>query len=78
MRLITCEIDGGKPQVAVIGEDNLVYKLQCEDISMTEFIRRYSDRVKEESEKAISSGQGIPIDQVKLLAPIPYPEQDIL
>ena len=78
MRLITCEIDGGKPQVAVIGEDNLVYGFPCENISMTEFIKRYGDRVREEAEEAISSGQGIPLEEVRLLAPIPYPEQDIL
>ena len=78
MKLITCEIEAGKPQVAVLGDDNLVYAIKSENISMTEFIRTYGDKAKEEVQEAMASGEGVPLESVKLLAPIPNPEQDVI
>ena len=78
MKLITCEIEAGKPQVAVLGDDNLVYAPKGDNISMTEFIRTYGDKAKEVVSDAMASGEGVPLESVKLLAPIPNPEQDVI
>lgn len=78
MRIITCEFDAGTPRVAVIGEDNLVYALNCGDMDMTDFIRAYGHRIEEAVEEAIASGEGVPLESVHLLAPIPCPNQDII
>lgn len=89
MKLITCEINGVE-KVAVLTADNKVFTLEAlgvtpsydlpgHSLSMTDIIRMWNDEFAKKIEGAdYGAATSLSLDDVKLLAPIPRPEQDII
>ena len=89
MKLITCEIDS-KEYVAVLSDNQVCpltaigilpdYDLPGHGCSMTDLIRMWDkDFAKAVAEAVdINRDSALPLSEVKLLSPIPRPEQDII
>lgn len=90
MKLITCEI-ASKECVAVLSEARVFplttigilpdYDLPGHGFSMTDVIRMWDGDFAKRISDAMASADadaGIPLSDVKLLSPIPRPEQDII
>lgn len=81
MKLLTY-IYNGQPQVGIIGTDEKkVVPIQTLGYSagdMTAFIRELGGKLPEDLLTKVDAAQGVPFAGCKLLAPIKYPEQDVL
>lgn len=81
MKLLTY-IQNGQTQVGMIGtvEDKVVpiSALGYSATDMTAFIRELGGEVPAELLAKVDAAQGAPFEECRLLAPIKYPEQDVL
>ncbi len=80
MRLVTFEVDG-RARVGVVGEDETIVAL--DDLvpgtptSMIEVIRSWARIAPRLADGGLRAVAGVPIDQAKLLAPIPRPARNV-
>lgn len=81
MKLLTY-IYNGQPQVGIIGTDEKkvvpIQSLGYSAADMTAFIRELGGKLPEDLLTKVDAAQGVPFAGCKLLAPIKYPEQDVL
>ena len=81
MKLVTVEIEGTKEGGVLCGKEQKVVlfrELGLPFRKMNELIGKYSPEVKEKLLEGAMGEGGRPLSQVKLLAPIPRPAQDVI
>lgn len=73
---------GGETAVGVLKQDGTevvpVNYLGCTALDMNGFLQQLTEKKLEKLERNKELMQGIPLEEVQLLAPIPYPKQDVI
>ncbi len=79
MKLLTYKIDNKQPQVGILNKDGTqVISLSADYEDMNQLIASSTEESMKKLKEISDTAQGIPLEQVTLLSPIPSPKQDVI